>query len=188
MRYEIADWEVAHQVVRLDVGYPLPESADPVVRLQPDADGNCRIDMDKIMREHLLRPRVPAPAPAPAPAPEMTFAETVELGRRLREKVGRQHPAEPLTVAAPAPTSARDYLTVEEAADRARFKIGTIYNAIYMGTLKKMAGSHQVRIKPAELDRWLAEKRPTRKEAQAAKRKQTDAAARKAAKKKSNGR
>ena len=119
------------------------------------------------------------------------FHEVGHLAQAARDRFLAANPTRPKPKrrrTVPADDSPRDYLTSEEAADRARFAVGTIYNAIYTGDLKKMEGSRHVRIKPAELDRWLSTRRPTRKEAQAAKRKQTDAAARKAAKKKSNGR
>ena len=76
------------------------------------------------------------------------------------------------------------YLNLQEAADRARCARGTISNAISAGSLKKKAGSYKVLIEPAELDRWLDTKRPTRRQAEGAKRKQAVGARRKPPKKK----
>jgi hypothetical protein len=85
--------------------------------------------------------------------------------------------AEPATANRLAATKPKEsaYLTVGEAADRARRAVGTIYNAISAGNLNKKLGSYLVLIAPAELERWLSTKRPTRKQAEAAKQKQADA-------------
>lgn len=64
MPYPLAEWEII----------------EPVVKLEPDADGVYRIDLDRIVRERMLRRRDPArdramsvlfPTPAPPPAPAL---------------------------------------------------------------------------------------------------------------------
>ncbi len=123
-----------------------------------------------------LIPAEPPPIP-PEKAVEMAAAL---LGGGFTSKA-RPEPA-------PVPEKPKSpYLTLQEAADYSRRARGTISNAISAGDLAKKAGSYMVLISPAELERWMNTKRPTRKQAEAAKRKQAEAA-RKPAKKKVNER
>src|SRR5688572_15219034 len=69
MGYPLSEWEVVAPVVRLDVGIPLPDSAAPVVRLEPDTTGTYMIDLDKIVREQMLRRRPKPKQRRPVPAP-----------------------------------------------------------------------------------------------------------------------
>jgi excisionase family DNA binding protein len=49
-----------------------------------------------------------------------------------------------------------DLLTVEEAALRSRYSVKTIYRAIRRGDLSASKPASRYRIRPADLDRWLA--------------------------------
>ncbi len=141
----------------------------------------------------------PTPPPEPAPAAPVTHRSGAlsmpSLGTQFGPRVAGRATTLSLADLMPPPTAQTatetappagksKYLTLQEAADRARRARGTISNAISAGSLKKKAGSYKVLIEPAELDRWLDTKRPTRRQAEAAKRKQAEAAKRKPSKKK----
>lgn len=61
------------------------------------------------------------------------------------------------------PAVASPYLTITEAADYTRLAVGTLYNAVHRGRLRKQPGSRKVLFTRDELDRFVGVKPRSRR-------------------------